>query len=206
MTDELKGLREDVAFMRTLAEEGRDAPLLGGSILVAAGLTFTPAALAHWAALRGWWGETPAAVNWPWLIAAAVFLVCLYVIVRRLRSGSGVFSAANRAFGAASSGIGLATFALFPAFMLASMRTGEWIIMSMYPPVILAGWGALWFVAAEVSGRVWFRIVGGAAFLLAVVTAAFAGSAEQYLLYAVAIIVAALLPGLALMRQARQGA
>ena len=40
MTDQNQAMRDDIAFMRTLAEAGREGPLNGGSILVAAGLIF----------------------------------------------------------------------------------------------------------------------------------------------------------------------
>ena len=40
MTDQNQAIRDDIAFMRALAEEGRQTPLLGGSVLVAVGLIF----------------------------------------------------------------------------------------------------------------------------------------------------------------------
>ncbi len=51
--DQMQAVREDIAYMRALAEEGRRAPLLGGSVLVAGGLIGGAAAAAHWAIAAG---------------------------------------------------------------------------------------------------------------------------------------------------------
>src|SRR5206468_3183050 len=39
---------DNIAFMRALAEEGRNAPFVGGPIMLAAGLCFGSASLAVW--------------------------------------------------------------------------------------------------------------------------------------------------------------
>ena len=45
MSDQLQNIRDDLAFMRSLAEEGRRAPLIGGSIMAVAGAAFGRPAL-----------------------------------------------------------------------------------------------------------------------------------------------------------------
>jgi len=44
---DMQSVRDDIAFMRALAEEGRSTPLLGGAIMLTAGLVFGGASLAH---------------------------------------------------------------------------------------------------------------------------------------------------------------
>ena len=51
--DQLQSIKDDIAYMKALAQEGRQAPLLGGSILIAAGVIFGLASLGQWALLRG---------------------------------------------------------------------------------------------------------------------------------------------------------
>ena len=46
---DLQSVKDDIAFMRALATEGRSAPLLGGAIMIAAGLIFAAASLTHYA-------------------------------------------------------------------------------------------------------------------------------------------------------------
>ena len=206
MTDGLQGLREDVAFMRGLAEEGRRAPLLGGSILAAAGAVFAPASIAHWAVVSDRLDLGRFALNVIWLSAAGVFFVALFTLKARLRGAPGAAAGTNRATAPVWKGVGLASFALWGAFILASARTGEWIIMDMFSVVILALFGAAWSVAAAVSGRGWLNLVASAALILAVAAAGFVGHPEFYLVYAAALVLTALAPGLALSRQARTAA
>jgi hypothetical protein len=203
MTDGLHGLREDVAFMRALAEDGRSAPLLGGSISVAAGLCFGGGSLLTYAVLKRWIDLPLPAISWIWMAVSVPFVVVLVLTSRRMSREGRANSAANRASGAAWTAAGLAIFALFGAFILGSARTGEWIIMALLPPVILALYGAAWGVAGAVSGKGWIRAVAGAALVLAVACGWLAGAAEQYLVYALALFLCAALPGAVLMRQAR---
>ena len=44
-------LSDDIAFMRSLAEAGRDRPMVGGSILLAAGAIYGAASLTVWGLL-----------------------------------------------------------------------------------------------------------------------------------------------------------
>jgi hypothetical protein len=206
MTDGIQGLRDDVAFMRALAEDGRNAPLMGGSILVTAGSVFAPASLAHWAVASGRLDFGPATLSVIWLAAVVVFLAVLFANKGRLARRAGGASGANRATGAVWTGVGFASFALWGAFLLASIRTGEWVIMDMFAVIILALYGAAWSVAAALTGRSWLKAVAGAAMLLAVGLAGLVGRPEQYLLYAAALVLITFLPGLVLLRQARPAA
>ncbi len=200
VTDQMQTLREDVAFMRGLAEEGRNSPLQGGDILVAAGVFFGAASLVQYAAFTD---RVSAAVsNWSWLVSAALFAVALAASIRRSRRMGGP-RGANRATDAAWMGLGFAISAIFGAFVLASVRTDQWGIMAMLSPVILALYGAAWCVAGELTGKTWIKAVAGASFILAVAVAWLTGTAEQSLAYAAALVLVALLPGLVLMRQAR---
>jgi hypothetical protein len=201
--DGLQGLREDVAFMRSLAEQGRQAPLLGGSILAFAGAVFAPASLVHWGVVSERIDLGPWALNVVWLSAAAVFFAALFVLKGRMRRSVGFTTSANRANGQVWGGLGVASFALWGAFITASVRSGDWTVMDMFSVVILALYGAGWTVAAALFGRRWLNLVASAALILAVAAAWFVGRPEFYLVYAAALVLTALLPGLALMRQAR---
>lgn len=203
MTDGLQGLRDDVAFMRGLAEQGRNAPLLGGSVLVAAGAVFAPASLAHWAVVSDRWDLPRSGLAVIWVAAVAVFLVALFTSKSRMRGQADASSRNNQASGAVWTGVGLASFALWGAFMIASVRTGEFVIMDMFAVIILALYGAGFSVAGALSGQAWLKAVAGAAMLLAVGLALLVGRPEQYLLYALALVLVALVPGLVMIRQAR---
>ena len=203
MTDGLQGLRDDVAFMRDLADQGRNAPLLGGSISVAAGLSFGLASLATYAVLPRWVELPYQSIGWIWIAASVPFAVVLITVSRRTNADPNGRTAANQANGSAWTAAGFAVFALFGAFILGSARTGEWIIMALLPPVILALYGAAWAVAGAMTGNAWIKGVASGTMVLAVACGWLAGSAEQYLVYALALLLFAAVPGAVLARQAR---
>lgn len=204
MTDGLQGLREDVAFMRTLAEEGRNAPLRGGEVSVAAGLTYGGASFLTYAASKGWLGAAFGdAISWVWIAAGVAFFLVLFLSIRRNKGERGANAPANRAANAAWLGVGLAIFAIFGAFIFASARNDQWVMMTLLAPVILALYGAAWAVAGGMTGRTWIKGVAGLSFVLSVLTGWLAGTDEQWLVYGVALLLTAFLPGLVMLRQAR---
>ena len=77
--DQMQSVRDDIAYMRGLAHEGRTTPLLGGSILIAAGLIFGTASVGHWAIISGVVGLSVSALTPMWLVATLGFFVALTV-------------------------------------------------------------------------------------------------------------------------------
>ena len=63
---------EDLAFLRDLAESGRDAPFGGGDYLIAGGGWFALASLIVWAGAQGFFGLGLPSAHLAWVIAAAV--------------------------------------------------------------------------------------------------------------------------------------
>ena len=199
--DQMQAIRDDLAYMRALADEGRRTPLLGGSILVAAGLIYGTAALAHWAVLADVLDVGPMMLNAIWGVAVVAFLIALFVLKARLGGKPGAWAMANKVSGAAWGGMGGASFAIGLSLFAAVYRTGDWIFMALFPPVIFALYGAAWIVGSALSDTRWMRWVAIASFAAAVASGLLIGTAEQYLVYAAAFILLSVLPGIALMRQ-----
>lgn len=203
--DNMQGLRDDIAFMRDLAHEGGNTPLLFGGVMVAAGAIFGIASVGHWLIATGvlrlapWWFM----VNW--LVAAGVFgLVCTRV-VRRAGTRHGSNSSANRATGAAWSGVGFAIFASWVGLVAMAVTTGDWRVMNAFPVLILALYGAAWFVAGEMSRQGWLKLVALASFVAAVALGALAASPHLMLAYAACLLLLAVGPGMALIRREPAG-
>lgn len=199
--DNMQVLRDDIAFMRDLAHEGGNTPLLFGGVLVAAGLVFGLASVGHWLIASGvlrlapWWFM----VNW--LAAAGVFGVVCTRLVRRAGARHGSSSTANRATGAAWSGIGFAIFASWLGLVAMAVTTGDWRVMNAFPVLILALYGAAWFVAGEMSRQRWLRLVALASFGAAVALGVLAASPHLMLAYAACLMLVAVVPGIVLMRE-----
>ena len=199
MSDRNHAIADDIAFMRTLAEAGRTGPMAGGSVLVVAGGVYAACSVATWAALTyqlNWSGFFPLV----WFGGTLIFLAILYVMKRRLPRNSG----AARSAGVVWQSLGWAIFAIVVSLMIIGGRTNAWVVMAALPSVILAMYGAAWFVAAVLTGARWLYGVAFSSFLMAMIIAWFVTDpATLYLIYGASLLGLLSLPGYLVMRQAR---
>lgn len=200
--DQMQAIRDDLAYMRALADEGRRTPMLGGSILIAAGLIYGTAALLHWAVVADLLALHPMALNAIWGVAVVAFMIVLFTLKARLGGRPGASALINKVGGAAWGGMGGASFAIGLGLFAAVYQTGDWIFMGLFAPVILALYGAAWIVGAALSDRSWMKWVAIGSYAAAVASALLIESSWQYLFYAAAMFALSVLPGLALVRQA----
>lgn len=199
----------DIAWMRQLAQEGADAPMRGASALVAAGVIFGIASLAHWSVASGLVALEPPAFSALWGVATVVFLLTLAVLALRRRRQGGVVTVANRASGAVWSGVGIGIFFLGISMAVVGARLGEgpgMAVIWLLPSVIMVFYGLGWAVTAAMlkSRPLWWLAAGS--FLAAPLLAVLAGEAVLYLAYAAALFLLMALPGWLLMRGARRRA
>ncbi|KAK0340771.1 hypothetical protein LTR94_029119, partial [Friedmanniomyces endolithicus] len=101
MTRETQTLQDDIAYLRGLAEDGRDAPLLAGPVLVAAAVIFGAATLGQWALAVDLVALSPWAPLWLWVGAGALFAVTLSLIIKQMKTRLGIEGQTNRTVGAA---------------------------------------------------------------------------------------------------------
>jgi hypothetical protein len=202
MTDQ-NAIRDDIAFMRALAEEGRNGPLVGGPMLLASGLCFGSASLAVWL------NQTFALVtsSWSffaiWTISLALFLAVLFVARPNRRPSAG----ASRAIGVAWSGGGLSIFFVGLSLVVMVVRGKDPYVANVFLPFILSIYGSAWFVAAVLSKTRWLSAVAAGSFLFALVTAWFASDGLiVFLIYGLGLYALVAAPGYVLMRKARPAA
>jgi len=200
--DKMQSVKDDIAFMRALAAEGQRTPLLGGKILAAAGLIFAAASLTYWAMiveiinLPHGWGSFGI-----WMGALALFLIVLTILNRGIARKPGAGSPANRASGMAWTAVGFSIFAMGVSYAVAGYKLQNETIMVTFPSVIFALYGAGWAVAAAMTDKKWLWWVALGSWAMAPLLAWFADGPEQYLAYAVALILLTFLPGVVLTRQ-----
>ena len=198
--DQMQTVRDDIAYLKALADEGRQAPLLGGAILLSAGLIFGAASVVHWAVAAGVLDLSPTAFAIVWGVAAVAFLLALFVLSAQIKTRPGANSTGNRGMSASWGGMGIASFFLFVGFAIIATRYGGEILGVLIPPVIIALYGAGWWAAGELSNKRWLTVVAWCAFIASPVMAWLGDRPEQYLAYAAALVLLAGLPGLILMR------
>ncbi len=195
MTDHIAAIRDDLAFMRGLAEvEEPRASRKAGVILSAAGVIFGGASLVAWRAASG---ALPAGVlAWAWLVATGLFVGVLVTTLIVFGRSRGV---RDRATGMAWSGVGGALFAIFLGLYAAATATGGSAVFAAVPTVVLALYGAGWTVASTMSGRRWQAAVALGCYSAAAAIGFLAASAAVFLAYAAALLLLVAAPGLVLL-------
>jgi hypothetical protein len=202
MTDQ-NAIRDDIAFMRTLAEEGRSGPI-GGSILVASGLSFGSASLAVW--ICATWRLLHA--NWQfnaiWFGSMVVFLVYLFI---GKAIGGPIRGQTPRAVGVAWSGAGWAMFFVGLSLVVMTVHGKDAYVANAFMPFIQCIYGSAWFVAAALTRARWLYAVAFGSFAAALVTAWCAAEGNLiFLVYAVSVYALVAAPGVVLVRQGRRHA
>ena len=201
MTDEMKDLRDDIAFMRALAEEGRSAPLLGGGILMAAGLIFGAASVAHWSVMAGLLRVSPWAILMVWMAAGLGFGVAATLLGRRSRRQAGATATVNRATRAMWSAVGWTIVVILVGMGIMAARLGQPNLMSLFPVIVLPLYGAAWSVAATMTRRGWMGAVAIGCYGSALGMAALGDQPVAMLVYAASLVLFATVPGYILLRQ-----
>lgn len=201
MTRDTHTLQDDIAYMRDLAREGRNAPLLAGPILVLAAVVFGAASLGQWAIQSGLAQFSPWASLWLWIGAGVVFAVGLTVLIGRIQSKPGHRSSGNQAVGAAWSAVGYGIFVTWLALVALSVKTGNWSWMAVMPTTVLVAYGSAWLIGAAMTRTRWMSMTALLSYAAAVGVAWFIDSAAIYGVFTVVLVAVALVPGIILMRQ-----
>lgn len=195
----------DIAWMRRLAEEGSNAPMQGGSILMTAGLSYGVASIVHWLGATGRMAGFEQWVNIVWLAATAVFFVGLFVSIGRMKRSAAPRTAGNRASGTAWSALGWGIFALFASLAIIGYRADEQtalVLLGLAPSVIMVFYGIGWAVSGAMHRDRTMWGLSAASFVAAPILALLAGSPTQYIGYAAALFALMALPGWTFMRRA----
>lgn len=200
-----EALKNDIAYMKALAEDGGRQPIRGGGALFWAGLCFGAASLVHYGFITGLLPmPTPWIISVSWLGAGAIYALLSIVSIRASIARYGSGGAMNRLFGAVWSMTGVSIFIIAMCLLLAGNRLGHTdILIAGLAPTILVLYGVAWWVSAVISGQNWLKWVCFGTFGGAILTALTANEPEQFLVYALCLILFATLPGLKLMSAER---
>jgi hypothetical protein len=205
MTHDVQAIRDDLAFMRALAQEGRRAPLLIGHNLMVGGLFYGTVSLVCWAlAVRVLILPWSWAAIWSpgiWIAVTPPYLVYCYIRRTRWRATRpGATAITNRAVHAAYRGIGYALLSLMAAAVIAAHQMKTMAAFALFPSTIMACYGLGWLVAAAMSETKWLRAVAVASFAAALLIAAAIELTAGYLVMAAFLYLLVALPGWLLTR------
>jgi len=207
MTVETSSVQADLAFLRTLAEDGGRSLRSAGAAIALAGVVFGLNALRQWGLASGW-------LNWPeplqpflfWDALAAQLLLVGPVLwlVHRGDPQPRRATAVARAVEAALSAVGGALVVAMLALAAARVRLNEpAVALVAFPIVLFALNGTAWWVAFAAYRHVWALAVAFGSFGTALTLGWFAGSSSQWLVLGAGLFFWLTAPGIALVRQRR---
>jgi hypothetical protein len=201
MSDQNETVREDIAFLRNLAEAGRTGNMAGGEILLCAGLIYGVASFVTAWCMQA--GLVTSGLFMPivWFGATALFLLCLFMLKASAQERS---SGAAGAAGAAFSSAGLSIFFIIVSLMLIGYRANAWMVMSASAPVIVAIYGGCWWLAAVLTKIRWLYVIAYGSFAAGLAMAWFSTEPPmQFAIYGVTLLLLLAAPGFAFMRKSK---
>lgn len=199
-------VKDDISYMRRLAEQGRSGPILGGMFLAAAGVVFGGTCFIQWAAQRGLLPISDFGLRYLWLGAFGVFAVVWFALFFRLRSrASARSSASNAAFGVAWGGCAVGVFVALAATEIVAAVVKAPIVLNAYIPMIFTFYGVAWFSGAAMAKRSWMFAAAAGSFVFSLIMAALAENQLQIPAMGAALLLLLTVPGFRLMAEdARQ--
>ena len=198
-------VNDDLAFMRSLVDGGGQQPSLAGSAAYcAAGLLYGFQCLFHLGQALGWiripdWATLAFVV-----FITVAFLAVLIWAIRKDKLAGMRGSSTNRGLNAAFSGAGMANTAMIAVFAYNAIRLDDFSIWLLYPAVVFALQGAVWYVAHILRRRPWMLWTAIGWIVCSVGLGLLVAHPIAYLaLCSVALIVLMAWPGWFLVREAR---
>ena len=178
------------------------AVAMDGSLQFWAGLSYGSASLVQYLVLSGRLHlPHPAMIGLIWMVASIAFV--LFGVILRVGSDHLLRKdPAVRRFRAVwgSLILGAAVVIIALIIMLVKLGLGG-SSNTIVSPIAMAAYGIGWRVAAVLSAKRWPNILSVGCFASAIALASLAGTAEQPLVYALSLVIFAILPGLYLMRR-----
>jgi len=191
---------EDLAFLRDLAEAARNTPFRGGDYLIAAGGWFALASLVVLLGAQGVLGPSRSLAYFAFPICGLGFAGTLAYLMRRDRGR--VETAANRALGMAWAAIGWSIFAFCAGAVVIAYR-GQPFVLNTITMFVVSVYGIGWALAATITRQGWMSVTAFFTFLTVPVFGALVGSGQEFLAYAITLVLIAVIPGLHLRAAAR---
>ena len=191
---------EDLAFLRDLAEAARNTPFGGGDYLIAGGGWFSLASILVWLGAQGVFGPILPSAHYAFPICGLGFAGTLAYLMRRDRGR--VETAANRALGMAWAAIGWSIFAFCVGAVVMAYR-GQPFVLNTITMFVVSVYGIGWALAATITRQGWMSVTAFFTFLTVPVLGALVGSGQEFLAYAITLVLIAVIPGIRLRAAAR---
>lgn len=194
--------REDISYLRRMAEQGQNGPILGGIFLLTAGLLFGTACLAQWWGLS--YRPALAEIFTTYLWGGAFLLFAgLWAVLSwgPGRARGGCASEASKIFGMVWIGCAVGIILECIAIYAIGRKLHVPAVVTLFMPSVFVFYGMAWLVTGAMTHRRWMYGVSIAAFVFALVLAFMPTGLAQLPVMGAALYVTLSAPGLKLIRQ-----
>jgi hypothetical protein len=198
MTDALREARDDLAFLREVAEDRGPLPSHLGAHLFWPGLLYGLNVIYSWAGLTGFAPWPADWYAWAYMPATIVYIpICLWLT---LRSRQQHWGPGARIFAAAWSGVSIMVFTIVGIMIAASIKSGI-NYAAVWPPIVLALYAGAWLALGIVLRRLWAILVAIGCSLTAILIATLTGAPEAWLVMGIGMLLFMAAPGAVMMRK-----
>ncbi|HEX8899654.1 hypothetical protein [Vitreimonas sp.] len=195
-------LMQDLAYARTLAEEGRHAPLLGGAYLMFWGVLNALAFSLHRAALAG---QLPELNGWIFALIWAGYGVIagmgMYALRQRMCEKPGRATIGVRAERAVWGGAGIALLAVVIGSLARMLMTNDPTAPNAIFGAAFAIYGAALFAVAALSEQGWMRRFAWLSIGFGLTLCLFANDDWAYIYAAIGSLLVLAWPGAILLKR-----
>ncbi len=201
MTDAMRAAREDLAFLKAIAEDTGPLPTLIGAHMLAVGLPYGLNFILIWAIFAGlfpWW---PRDLVWATWIPGTLIYAPLAVLLH-IRGASLTAGPTARLFVAAWSAVGLTALPIITVMFVAQARTGISFAM-VWPALSFALYGGAWASLGIIRRKAWHGVVALGSFATALASAFWIDAPGAWLVMAAGMLLVLAAPGAAILRRSR---
>lgn len=191
----------DLAYARTLAEEGRNAPLVGGSFSVLFGVLLAICYAVQWAVLSGVWPVDGNVIGYVWIGFGVCALIGCALLSARVRGMPGAAAIPNRVDRTVWKGVAIAILAVVAGTIARAITQNDYTAPNAIVAAGFGLYGVALYATATVGGHAWLRAFAFTSWLVSCLMWYFLGEPWLYLLAATASAIVLIVPGLVMMRR-----
>lgn len=198
-------IRDDLAYVRALAEEGRDTPLVNGLTYVIWGLLVGATALLSYGDNMEWLNLGPFDGIWLWMITLSAGWALSMYFGRRAYTKPGASTLGNRTAAAVWFAVGIFATGFWLTLMVVhdnftDIGVPPYFLFGLMFPMAFGLFGVAFFATAAAARVGWMRWISAIAWVCAALSLALMNSVHQSLVGGVGTLLCSALPGFILMR------
>ncbi|GAN67746.1 hypothetical protein [Acetobacter orleanensis] len=193
--------RDDLAFLRTLAEAGRHPQLTCGPYFLAAGLVYAVASFLTWGLSLVGTPLATRAILWTWIASTIAWGPILWWLSRCETHIAGATATINHAISTVWTGMGQAMGVLFLCCAILTWRLETPVPWTVLPSIILAVYGAGWTATGLISRQGWMRLMAIGSLAAAILLAFVSGRPETFFVYGGVLVLLLVVPGWWMVRK-----